>query len=108
MALGILAIIYIVIIIAIISSQILLYKTNTKLENEGIYFMLNIILIFILSYIVYTSLPTNYAIQKILSLVWSGLAALAFMIKINTNKTLMIAKIMLTIGIAGNLVQLII
>lgn len=106
MALGVLKIFYILIIIGIICSQILLYKPNSKLRNEGLYFILNMILIFFLSYIVYTSLPGNFAIQKVLALIWSALAALAFMIKINTNKPLIISKLMLTIAIIGNIIQL--
>lgn len=106
MALGILAILYLVIIIAVLGFQILLYKPNTKEENKVVYFGLNIILVFVLSYIVYSALPSNYTIQKVLPLLWTGLAVIAFMIKINTHKATMLAKILLTLGLAGNLVQL--
>ena len=106
MALAVLSILYIVIIIAAVGSQILLYKPNTKEENKAVYFGLNIILIFALSYIVYTSLPSNQEIRNVLPLAWSGLAVLAFMIKLNTNKAALLAKLLLTLGLTGNLIQL--
>lgn len=108
MALGILKIFYILIIVSIISCQILLYKPNTKVRNEGLYFILNVVLVFLLSYIVYTSLPSNFAIQKVLTLVWSALATLAFLVRINVNKSLIVSKLMLTVALIGNLVQLLI
>ena len=103
MALGILAIIYVVIIIFTIAIQFLLYKNNGKSMNS--IFIMNVALGIILAVIAYTSLPTNYTGQRILSITLGVLAILAVFVKLK-NTNLLTSKIILSVSVIGGFIQL--
>ena len=106
MALGSLAILYLIIIVSALALQVLLYKTNTSPKKQGLYYILNLVFSFILSFIVYTSLPSNFINEQRLALLWSGIAIVGFVIRINRKDSNLLSHIMVTIAIVGSLVQL--
>lgn len=109
MALGILAIIYVVIAVLAIGMQIFLYK-----DKEGKYtntlFIVNMLFGVFLSFIAYTSLPSNYTEQKIIAIIFGIVAVVAFLVKLNIRKpaAIIISKLLLTISIVGGIIQLVI
>ncbi len=66
MALGVLMIIFIVLIIAAIIIQILLYKK----ESKNSVFIINMLFGVILSYLTFTFSPMNFTEQKFLAIDW--------------------------------------
>lgn len=102
MALGYLGILFGVLALAALIAQFLLYKST---NNNGI-FILNVVIGITLSFLIFTSLPTNYTNQKYLSLIWGALAILAIIIKSVNIKNLTVSKIMLTVSLFGGLIHL--
>lgn len=104
MALGILAIIYIVLIITTLVIQVLLYKGKNESKNS--IFIVNILFVFLLSFIVFSSLPTNYIWQRILAIVWPAISILAIVVKIKAKQFILASKVMISVSIFGCLIQL--
>lgn len=102
MALGYLGILFGVLALAALIAQFLLYKTT---NNNGI-FIFNVVIGITLSFLIFTSLPTNYTTQKYLSLIWGALAVLAIIIKSINIKNLKVSKVMLTVSLFGGLIHL--
>lgn len=104
MALGVLTIIYIMLIVVALIVQIALYKNKYQSKN-GV-FIINTLLGIILSYIAYSSLPTNFTGQRILAAGWGIISIIAIILKLSTKKSVMISKTMLSVAIVGGLSQL--
>lgn len=104
MALGSLAIIYIILALVIVISQFFLYQQNT-LEINFI-FIVNIILSVLVSWINFSALPVNYTNQKFLSLIWGTLGIVSLFLVLSRNKK-ELSKIILTIALFGGFLQLI-
>lgn len=102
MALGILGIIFAVLIIMAAIGQFLLYKNG----GSRIGLIWNTVLGIIISYLVYTSLPSNYTGQKVLALVWGIIALVAFLLELRNKETLILSKIMLTVSVVGGIIHL--
>lgn len=107
MALGILSIIFISLIVVAVVLQILLYKGG-KNSSNNIAFLLNIALVILLSFLIFSSLPSNFTMQKIISISWSALALLSLLLRSKGKDLLSTSKIILTIAIIGSLAQLLI
>lgn len=105
MALGYLKIFFIVMIITAVVLQILLYSSNNKSNN--LVFILNMLLGVFISFMVYTALPSNASGQKLAAASWGLMAILAFIIRLTTNKSSIISKVVITVAILGGLGQLI-
>lgn len=104
MALGLLLVLFTVLAILAVFIQILLYKRGTA-SNNGI-FIVNMVFVFIISYLVYTALPMNYTGLKMLAIAWSVMALIAVVLKVINNNFMMISKVLLTIAVVGSLIQL--
>lgn len=104
MALGILFIIFIVLAVAAVVIQILLYKRGNE-TNNGI-FIINMLLGVLLSYMAFSSLPTNFTGQRTLAIVWGVIAVVAIVLKLTSSKFIMVSKVLLTVSIVGSLFQL--
>lgn len=104
MALGVLEIIYIVLVITAVIIQALLYKSKNKSQNN--IFIINMLFALLLTYMVFTALPTNYMGQRILVIVLGALSLLAVLVKLKSEKLFLASKVMLTVSVFGNLVQL--
>lgn len=104
MALGLLKIMYIVLVVIAVIIQFLLYRNKNELKN-GI-FIINMVFGIILSYMVFTSLPTNFTNQRILAIVLGLIAAIAVVLKLKSEKFIMASKIMLSVSIIGGFFQL--
>jgi len=102
MALGYLGILFGILCLGVIVAQFLLYKNN---NSNGV-FVFNVALGIMLSFLIFTSLPENYIIQKYISLIWGALAMLAMVIKSVNIKNITISKIMLTVSLFGGLIHL--
>lgn len=102
---GELLIIFIGVIIAAVVLQFLLYKD--KLGNNTI-FILNIVLVLVVSFITYTALPSNYNTQRIIAIAWSAVALLALTLKSRSKESLATSKILLTIAVLGSILQMLI
>lgn len=106
MVLGILKILFIILILAAIITQILLYRRKSRFGNS--IFIINMLLGIILSYLAFTALPTNFTGQRIIAIAWGVIAVLAVVLKLTNEKLITASKILLSIAIIGGLVQLII
>lgn len=101
MALGVLLILNSIIIFGVIIAQFFLYKEDANQK----FFIINTLLGVLLSLLVFTSLPTNYTVQRVLSLLLGAFALSGFYLY-TKKKNLFLAKGMLSIAIFGNLIQL--
>lgn len=104
MALGVLMVTFIVLFIIAVVLQILLYRRQNK-SNNGI-FIINMLFGIVLSYLAFTSFPSNYTGQRSLALVFGLVAVLALVLKFTNRKFIFVSKVMLTVTIIGTLVQL--
>lgn len=104
MALGVLMILFIVLIIVAITIQILLYIGENKSKNS--IFIINMIFGILLSYLVFTSLPINYSSQRILAITLGVISILAMVIKLKSQKYILVSRVMLSVAIISSLVQL--
>ena len=100
-----LGIIYAVLIGGALVLQFLLYKAGNK-ETTTI-FLLNLALIVIIGFINYSAQPSNYVLQKAISIGWIVLGALAFFLKTKGEGSLLTSKILLTIALIGGVIQMI-
>lgn len=94
---------FIVIVIAGVVLQILLYKDKS---DTNTIFILNLILVVLVSYITFTALPSNYTIPRIIAIAWSAVALLALTLKSRSRESLNTSKILLTIAVLGSIVQM--
>lgn len=104
MALAYLQILFIVLALISIIAQVLLYKD--KSNNKISIFIFNAILGIIFSWLVYTSMPSNFYTQKIISLVWGVLAITGLTLKIFNIGNVRYSKILLTISVIGGMIHL--
>lgn len=102
MALGILKIVFFALIILVAIGQFALYKNRWR---QGT-IIGNTILGVIISYMAFTSLPSNYTGQRGLALVWGVVALVAFVLDLRSKDTLLLSKILLTISVIGGIIQL--
>ena len=106
MALGSLMIIFIILGIAAVLGQILLYKGIKKDRYNGWVFYFNMLLGIIISYLNYSSLPNNDFVPRGIALIWGFLAVIALPIKLKFPKLSNLSKALLTLSIGGGLIQL--
>lgn len=100
---AILLIIYFVLGIGALYLQYLLYQKDAK----RYVYILNMVFGFLLTYIAYSSLPSNYIVQKGIALIFGLSGASSIFVKERTNHPL-IPKVMLSVSIIGNLILLLI
>lgn len=96
--------IFTAIIIATVILQILLYS-NKKDTNK--IFILNFVLLLVISFITFTGLPSNYTMQRIIAVAWSALGVIALLLKSKGANAIGTSKILLTIAMVGGLIQMI-
>lgn len=106
MALGVLGIILIVLVIVGLALQGLLYIG--KYRNENIVFIANVLFSFLVAYMSFTALPSNYTAQKVLAVAFGLVGLLAGIMRIQSRKSSVISKVMVSISIVGGIVQLLI
>lgn len=104
MALALLQILFIILAVASLLGQFLLYKDKLTVKNSV--FIFNVVLGLIFSWIIFTSMPTNYHVQRIISLVWGFLALVALVLKISPKNNILLTKVLLTISIFGAMIHL--
>ncbi len=101
MALGYLVILYIALIIVGVALQYFLYR-----KENMIFYILNTVFGLLLAYLVFTSLPTNYRGQKIISLIFALVGVLGMAVKLGNRESKMVARLMLSLSIVGGMIQL--
>lgn len=104
MALGILRLLYIVMLVIVLVIQSLLYKNKDETSNN--IFIVNMLFAILLSYLAYTSLPTNFTGQRILAIALGIISVLAVVLKLNTEKNIIVSKVILSISIVGSFLLL--
>ena len=102
---GELAIIFAVLIGGALVLQFLLYKGGKGTNNT--IFLLNLALVVIIGLLNYSSQPSNYVLQKVISLTWIVIGAMAFFLKSKGKESLATSKILLTIALVGAIIQMI-
>lgn len=100
----VLLMIFTAIIIATVILQLLLYS-NKKDTNK--IFILNFVLLLVISFITFTGLPSNYTMQRIIAVAWSALGVIALLLKSKGANAIGTSKILLTIAMVGGLIQMI-
>lgn len=98
----VLLIIYSALAVIAVAAQIVLY--NDKARN-GIY-ILNMLIGLLLAYIVYTSLPENFEMQKNIALGIASMSIIGLILKSINRNFAYISKILLSISIVGGFIQL--
>lgn len=106
MALGSLEIFFLVLILVAIVLQILLYKNYKQSKSLNLVFIINMVFVILLSYIGYTALPVNFVGQKIMALAWLLIAIIGIQVKLKTNQSLMVSKLIFTVATVGALAQI--
>lgn len=101
MALGYLMIFIVGLLVVGILLQLFLYRKDTDLLA-----FLNTIYGLLLSYVIYTSQPSNYTLARLLALMWGILGLMGSYIYFKLNKNY--GKIILSLAILAGLVQLLI
>lgn len=86
-----------------IIAQVLLYRN--KGETKNTIFIINMLFVFLTSFIVFTSLPSNFIHQKILATAWSVMSVLAVVISLKTKDYIVLSKRMISLALIGSLVQ---
>ena len=95
---------YIVLIVIAVVVQILLYKSKSDSLNS--IFIMNVLLGITLSFITYTSLPSNFALERILAATWGIISIFSAVIKLRTKEYSLVSKLMISVAIVGSIVQL--
>ena len=103
MALGILLIMNIMIVLGVIIAQFFLYKDRGNKK----FFLINIALGILLSFLLFTSLPTNYTAQRILALALGVLPLIGLYLQ-TQGKNDLLARVLVSVAIFGSLVNLLI
>lgn len=106
MALGYLAILYIVLLVATIGLQGLLYMGGEGLKDSRIVFIGNMVFAILLAYLSFTSLPTNFKGQRFLAVLLGMVAPLAMFLSLRDRRFLVLAKLLMSISLLGGSVQL--
>ena len=101
MALGILLIMNIIVFLGVVIAQVFLYIDRAS--NK--FFVINIVLAILIALLVFTSLPTNYTAQRMIALTLGALSLIAYYLK-TQDKNDFLSRILVSIAIFGNLVQL--
>ncbi|MCZ2260501.1 hypothetical protein [Sporosarcina sp. G11-34] len=104
MALGFLQVLIIILIIAAVISQKLLYKPKNASGNS--IFIINMLFGILLSYIAFTAIPTNYTGKRVLAIGWGVVAVLAVILKLTNQKLITLSRVLLSIAIIGSLAQI--
>lgn len=105
MALGYMMLLYVLIVLIAALAQTFLYMGQYK--DKIIIFLANMVLGIGLSYLAFTSLPTNFTSQRIIAIIWGVLAVIGMILKLTSKEqTSLISKIVLSISIVGSLIQL--
>lgn len=106
MALGYLGILLFALILISIILQLALYKIKDYRSNT--IYIFNAIFAFILSYLNFTSQPTNFTGLRILSLIWAGFGVVGLVAKIKYTNSYKAARYFLSIAVIGGMIQLLI
>lgn len=105
MALGFLVLFYVIIILITALAQTFLYMGQYK--DKIIIFTANMLLALALSYLAFSSQPTNLTSQRVIALMWGVLAILGMVLKLTSkDKKSLISKILLSLSLVGSLIQL--
>lgn len=104
MSLEILGIMYAILFTLALVLQVFLYRNKNE-RKLGIYF-LNTILGVLLSYLAFSSLPSNFEGQRIVALIVGALAIIGCFYKFLFRKDKIIGKIMISLSIVGGFIQL--
>lgn len=104
MALGYLMILTVALIVVGVILQVLLY--TGKYKHNPLIFILNAVFAVLVVYLDFTSLPTNYLLQKALAAMFGVIAILSLFIRFKTSSSEIIGKIMVSISLIGSLAQL--
>lgn len=103
MALGMLLIIYMIIAAGVLLAQIFLYKEKSSRK----FFIINMSLGVLISLLSFTSFPSNFVVRKTLAVILGLLAVLGYSVYAK-GKNELLAKILLSISVVGNVIQFII
>lgn len=104
LALGILAIIFLILISAAIVLQVLLYREKSE-SKLGI-FIANMALALILAVIAFTSFPSNFVARKVIAVLFGALSIIALLVKTKFKQSNQASKIMLSIAVIAGCLQL--
>lgn len=99
---GVLMLLFIGLFVLVVIGQFLLYQRHER----TIGFIWNTILGILLSYLIFTSLPSNEMTEKILSLSWGILAIIALVIGKIFQKNELLSKVLFSLSVIGGCIHL--
>lgn len=105
MGLGTLEIIYTLLFLISGISQVFLYISIYR--NKKSIFIINMLIGLVLSWIVYSSLPSNYMIWRSIAVLIGLSGIIGFFLKLKNNKYNLLSKLMISISVLGGLIGLI-
>lgn len=106
MALGVLNIIFCLAVLLSIASILLITFKNGALLNKLWIFVLIVMYSLILSFMNFTSAPSNYLIYKVVSVIFALCAVSALGLKSLKSSNILYSKILLIVSILGSTIQL--
>lgn len=101
MALGVLGVFNLLIVMGVLIAQFFLYKDQSNMK----FFVINMLLGILISFLAFTALPSNYTGQRLLTLVFGALAVVAYFVHSKSENKLL-SKLLLSVSIIGNIIQL--
>lgn len=101
----ILLIIFTALLISAFILQILMYSSTSESKKQQVILAINVTFVFLLSFFAFSSLPSNYTIEKSIAIVWPFIAVFAVLLKFKNASSPLNPKLILTIAMLGALIQ---
>lgn len=98
----ILLIIFIVLALLALIGQVFLYKEHPS----TVVFLFNGLLAIIFSWMIFTSLPTNFTNEKIIASIWGIIAMISVIMQFSNRKLYTLSKLLLSVAVVGGLIHL--
>lgn len=87
--------------------QYVLYKQENKTKKRNIIYLLNMVLVIIISRLLYSSLPSNHTLHRFTALFWGGLGILSMFIELLSRTKSKLSNILMSSRNWDGLIQLI-
>lgn len=86
--------------------QFILFTTKDNTKKHRRTLIANLLLVFALSFLAFSSLPSNYVIQKAVVIIWPILSLASVAIEFKSDKPSNVSDMMMTVAIIGAIIQM--
>ena len=85
--------------------QFALFYTREDSKKHVVAFVFNVLLVFGVSLIAFTSLPSNFTIERMISLIWPILSLVALGLEVKIGKTSRLPELLVAGSLVGAIIQ---